>query len=397
DNSNLTKSYTIKPAEILGVSLEGGEYLFDGNEYGLEVEGSKTQFGDKITAVLVTKDSNGETVTNKISAVGVYTVVATISAGSNYETKTLEATLVIKSLVIEAPKTEEQEKPSATIETEKGFAPGTMLEATSTEYKLTETPEIEISTLKASERVAMVYKVRLVQNGEEIATESTVTIKLLVPENLANANFRVLSVVDGEEVELAYELEDGYALIQTDSLQTFVIVYEPTNAEYIQQYLLYIIIGALVLILVIAAIVIIAIKGKKHVINFVTGDMEVAGGNVGAMKVRHGSKVSLPEPSVSGMYFDGWYSDENCTKKANVSKEDGFTPLYAKNGVNGRKGQAKMPGAFVKNIEFQGWYTDANCTQKADLKKLGKKDVTLYAKWGSKRRKSNYPLWIDKD
>ena len=397
DESDLTKTLIIKPAQILGVSIDDGEYLYDGNEYGLEVNGVKTQYGDKITVTIVTKDMNGKIVSNKVSTAGAYSVVAYVSAGKNYEDKTLEATLVIKSVVIESPKTEEQEKPVINIESDDGFAPGTTIEASSKEYAVNETPEIIISTLQENERVAMVYDVKLLRNGQEVALDSTVTIKLLVPENLANGNFRILSVVDGEEVELEYVMEEGYALIQAENVETFVIVCETSTTDYLQQYLLYIIIGALLLILVIVAIVVIAIKSKKHVINFVTGDVEVAGGSLSSMTVKHGKKVVLPEPSVGGLYFDGWYTDENCTKKANISKEDGFTPLYAKNGVNGRKGQAKLPGAFTKNLEFQGWYTDENCTQKADLKKLGKQDATLYAKWGSKKNKSKYPLWIDKD
>jgi len=202
---------------------------------------------------------------------------------------------------------------------------------------------------------------------------------------------------NGEEAELAYTMDGEYVLVQTDSIATFVFVYAPTTTDYLQAYLLYIIIAIVILILAVALIIIIAIKSKKHVIRFVTGGVEVAGGNVGAMSVRHGSKVVLPEPSVSGIHFEGWYSDKNCTKKANLSKEDGFTPLYAKSGLSGRKGQGKLPNAFTDNLEFKGWYTDETYTQKADLKKLGKKDAVLYAKWGVKRIKSKYPLWIDED
>jgi len=396
DSKDLTKTFVIKPAEILGVSLASGEYLYDGSEYGLTVSGTKTQFGDKISVNMVTKDKDGKVVENEIATAGEYKVFVTITAGDNYVAKTLEASLVIKAVVIESPKGEE-DKSAVNVENEKGFAPGTTLEATSQEYKLTEKPEVEVSTIKANEKVAMVYNVSLLQNGTEVTLEETITIRLLVPENLANTEFRILNVANGEEAELAYTMDGEYVLVQTDSIATFVFVYAPTTTDYLQAYLLYIIIAIVILILAVALIIIIAIKSKKHVIRFVTGGVEVAGGNVGAMSVRHGSKVVLPEPSVSGIHFEGWYSDKNCTKKANLSKEDGFTPLYAKSGLSGRKGQGKLPNAFTDNLEFKGWYTDETYTQKADLKKLGKKDAVLYAKWGVKRIKSKYPLWIDED
>ena len=397
-DSNKTKKFTIKPVAIIGIELFDGEYLEDGEAYALELNKLTTQFGDKITYTMVTKDSNGKVVDNKVVSAGEYDVWVTINSGNNYQETTLQAKLIIKATRLESSKEDKQDgenaKDEVNIESEKGFAPGTEIKTECVEYSLRETPKVS-ATLKDGERVAMVYNVGMLYNGQSVDPDGLVTVKMLLPENLEETEFRLIGIVDGEEVELDYIIEDGYVVVETDKLESFVFVYSPSVNDYIEEFLVIIIICAIALLLLIIGAIVLSILMKKHEITFVTGNIEIDGGNVNTIKVRRGKNIELPVPTVSGMCYDGWYFDEECTAKTKATNAKSKYTLFAKTVLSNGKRKSRVPTVFTDNMEFKGWYVDPACTEKVDVKKLGRKNVTLYAKWGTKRKRTSCPIIMD--
>ena len=72
-------------------------------------------------------------------------------------------------------------------------------------------------------RVVKSYSTNVTRSGKVVTLEAPVTVKILVPEEIAGCEFRLYH--DGEEQE--YTIEDGYAVLSTDSLDDFTFVVDP--------------------------------------------------------------------------------------------------------------------------------------------------------------------------
>lgn len=84
---------TIVKADIEGIGMNSLSLTYDGNDHCLSVDKLTTQYGEAVgVAYNITKDS---TAVDKATNVGVYTVTATLTAGSNYNNATLTKTLEI--------------------------------------------------------------------------------------------------------------------------------------------------------------------------------------------------------------------------------------------------------------------------------------------------------------
>ncbi len=375
--------YEIEKATIEGISLDSLSTIYTGEKVNLAINKTETQFGDVVSVSY--KYVYGDIATTEgVVEAGDYEVTATVTAGANYEKLMLSAKLTLKLVQMESEE-------GATIETEEGFAPGTVLKTKTKLYSINEKPEYVVEHSE-TERVAVAIEVSLIRDSVEVTPEGTMVLRLALPEEMQDTEFRMLAILGNETVEVEYTIEDGCVVIETDELATYVFVTEFTITEKLLAILPYIIGGVVALALVIAVIVIIVIRSKKHTIKFVSNGVELKD-NLGDITAKYGQKVTLPTPSIGGMYFEGCYSDPECTKKANVyDLMDDGAQFYSKSVKNPR-GKIKVPQAFLDNVKFGGWYLDEECTKKADLNKMGKKDVTLYAKWNKKARKSDYKVY----
>ena len=386
------QTLVINSAEITGIKLESEEIVYDGEGHTLAVSANKTQYGDSVNVTYTLYDEKGGEIDsdNAIEA-GIYTIKATLTAGTNYVKSTLEATLTIRSLIISAPIVDGEETPSVEVESETGFVPGSVVETTITTIALTEKYNGSVR-LGARERVGAIYMVSITYNNEESALNGSAIIKMAIPEELLGSDFRIVNITGGEETELEYEIDGDYVSVVTENLDTFLFIYEPTPTAYIKAYAVWIAIGVVACVLVIVAIILIAFFSKQRTIRFVSNGVVVDGNSIGAVSGRYGSKVNLPNPVKQDMYFNGWYVDEDCNEKmpygTRLSKKDKY---YAKNVTSGPK--TKIPQVLMGGITFEGWYEDEACTKKANVKKMGRKNVTLYAKWGKKKPKKTpiYP------
>ena len=387
-NNNYTISaseykYEIEKAIIKGISLVGLSTTYTGEQFSLAISDKETQFGDAVSVSY--KYVYGDIVaTEGVTEAGDYEVTATVTAGANYEKLILSARLTLKPVQMESEE-------GATIETEEGFTPGTVLKTKTKLYSANEKSEYVVE-LSETERIALAIEVSLTRNDVEVTPEGIMVLRLALPEEMQNVEFRMLAILGNETVEIEYAIEDDCVVVETDELCTYVFVTEYTTTEKLVAMLPYIIGGIVALALVIGVVIIIVIRSKKHTIKFVSNGVELKN-SLGDITAKYGQKVSLPTPAVGGMYFEGCYSDPECTKKAKVSDlRDGDAQFYSKR-VKTPRGNIKVPQAFLDTVKFGGWYLDEGCTIKADLNKMGKKDVTLYAKWSKKSKKSSYKVY----
>lgn len=90
--------------------------------------------------------------------------------------------------------------------------------------------------LKKYDKIFKVTDVSLIMNGESVQPENSITLKMLVPEELLNANFTLYHIhIDESGKEIISEIEysevdkNGYIVFQTDKLSSFVFVYEQSS------------------------------------------------------------------------------------------------------------------------------------------------------------------------
>ena len=110
----------------------------------------------------------------------------------------------------------------------------------------------------------------------------------------------------------------------------------------------------------------------------------------------------LTIPTVEGYTFDGWYTDDNYSKKFDFTKPiTGDTKVYAKWTAKDYEvsfvtehgdpptsqnvkynGTAKDPGTLTaEGYTFVGWYTDHTCTTEFNFSTPITGDTKVYAKW----------------
>ena len=413
-------NWSIAPANITGLVLQNDEFVADGNEYGLTLNKTKTQYGDRVEVSIQMEDEDGNVINaNTTNKAGNYLVTATITAGDNYAPLVLTANMKLKLAVLESEKNEEG-KVEVSVETESGFESNeVVLESEVTTYEQDSQPDHDVE-LTETEIIVMKYDIKLTSGGEEVNITEKVTVKLLLNETLLSSEFRIVLVNEEETTELEYEIEDGYAVLETDAFGSLMFVMEleeedgnvggdvedgsedtDEGGEQLEgtiqdeskdenDFIIWIVIGVVSVIILIVLIVVISFVSKKRTIKFELSDVKVEEGKVRSIKARYGQKVNLPTPTYKGENFSGWYHDEDCTRKATVQDVDTEDKvLYAKRTK--AKSKVHISKAFTDQIKFQGWYYDPGYTKKADLTKMGGKDITLYGKFGKNKKKSSPP------
>lgn len=72
--------------------------------------------------------------------------------------------------------------------------------------------------------VGFVYDVTLKSGGVTVQPDGTLTIKLRIPENLVNKQFKLFHMHDGTATDKNYTVEGSYAVLTTDELSEFIFV-----------------------------------------------------------------------------------------------------------------------------------------------------------------------------
>lgn len=162
----------------------------------------------------------------------------------NGSSEALEFDFIIRKADILNPitvnsKREELNKKVATIiaTDENGVEPNAKLEVVVLSDKdtadINSLREVLKAELKKYDAIFKAYDISLKINDVEVQPDGTLTLKLIVPEELLNTEFKLYHIhtgADGQkqisEVEFSGANELGYIIVQTDKLSEFVFVYE---------------------------------------------------------------------------------------------------------------------------------------------------------------------------
>lgn len=154
---------------------------------------------------------------------------------------------------------------------------------------------------------------------------------------------------------------------------------------------------------------------KKYTVDFDLNG-KAAGTSIPAQTVEYGNKATEPDEVKDDNYdFTGWYVDDACTTPfdfATPIKAD--TTVYAgwkikaytvKFDLNGKDGKAipsqtvnsgscavKPSDAVADGYIFTGWYKDSACTTKYDFTTPITADTTVYAGWEAKKYVVDFDL-----
>lgn len=149
---------------------------------------------------------------------------------------------------------------------------------------------------------------------------------------------------------------------------------------------------------------------NQYTIKFVSEHGSFADQTIEHGKLIDTGKLTIPE--VEGYTFDGWYADDNYSKKFDFAQPiKSNTTVYAKWTANDYEvsfvteygdtptsqnvpynGTAKDPGTLTaEGYTFIGWYTDHTCTTEFKFSTPITGDTKVYAKW-EKNAPNTYAL-----
>ena len=199
------------------------------------------------------QNSNNYTVTgNTQSAEGYHTVRVSLTDALNTEwdngsSEALEFDFIIRKASILNPHTvdangEALDDIVATViaTDENGVEPNAKLEVVVLSNKdssqVNTLRDVLNAELKKYDTIFKVYDISLKMGDVEVQPDGTLTLKLIVPEELLNTEFKLYHIHTGatgqkeiSEVEFNGANELGYIIVQTDKLSEFVFVYEKNS------------------------------------------------------------------------------------------------------------------------------------------------------------------------
>ena len=134
--------------------------------------------------------------------------------------------------------------------------------------KINKTKNQLASVLSKYDKIFKVADIKLVQYGVSVQPENRITLKMLVPEELRNANFTLYHIhtnENGEEVvsEVEYSKvdKDGYITFQTDKLSSFAFVYEQSSLK--TSIVIFSVLSGIMFMLLVAQVVFFILKKKS--------------------------------------------------------------------------------------------------------------------------------------
>ena len=226
--------------DLSGVTFADKTVKADGNMHSIVIDGTLP------SGLTVQYEGN-----NKQNA-GLYTITAIFTGDSSNYNNVNNMTASLKLLIPEfSEKTEgnNTEVPDVVILSDEGFE-------VDIEMVVSIIPNANIThDFGKNSKVAKAYSVQLVRGEEVVALDNNVTVKLLIPIEISDKDFRIYS---GQN-QITYTIIDGYAVFDIDSLSDLTFVYEENKG-----FLLWLIILITILLVAIALVANKIIKDKKN-------------------------------------------------------------------------------------------------------------------------------------
>ncbi len=212
-----TVNVTINKAthDMSGITFVNYTVKYNGETHSLAIN------GELPNGVTVEYDGNG-----KVDA-GVYTITANfIYDTANFnEIKPMTAILTInQDKVIDHIGETTTDKPHVEVTTDGGFAPNVEIVISEIAVENAEKGE----SVKENEKVDAVYDITLKSEGVSVQPSGDITIKLLIPTELKDKEFRIIHNHEGRFTEIEYTIDGDYAVFSVNQLSEFIFVSDNT-------------------------------------------------------------------------------------------------------------------------------------------------------------------------
>ena len=235
--SDLTYTFKILRGvyDMSTVKFENVTVVDDGSAKSIQIS------GDLPNGVTVTYEGNEKT------AAGVYTVTAKFTGDSeNYEAiPDMKATLTVKVSTADSGNDYAGEK-EVVVSAEKGIDPTYEIVIAEIENSAS---DVE-SKLVGNEKIGVIYEISIKRDGVSVQPDGNLVIKLLIPEQLRQGEFKILHVHGQRIGEIKYTVDGNYAIVETEELSEFVFVYKETSISWLIALLIVIIVMEIVLIVI---------------------------------------------------------------------------------------------------------------------------------------------------
>ncbi|MBO5867083.1 MAG: hypothetical protein J6Q55_03430, partial [Clostridia bacterium] len=212
--TDLTFNFVIAKAtyDMSGVTFVSKTVKYDASEHEVVLTGTLP------TGVTVTYTNN------KGTNAGIYNAVATFAYDTaNYNTiADMTATLTINRDV-QSYVNPETNKQDVIVSSNEGIDPTKDLVVELVEKEVSDEAYDEF--LQDNQKVAVAYDIKLLQNNISVQPDGTITIKILIPQELKNRDFEIFHIHDGKKVAVEYRIEGDYAVFETNKLSEFMFVY----------------------------------------------------------------------------------------------------------------------------------------------------------------------------
>ena len=211
DNYNaipeMTATLTVLKAtyDMSGITFEDATFVKDGTAKSIEIS------GELPAGVSVEYIGNGQ------SEEGVYTVTAVFTGDVNYnDIAPMTAIITVNSIQI-SHTDDDTAITVVVIDTPEGVHPETALIVTPARASYFE------EAVGNDERVTAAYEISLLKDGEAVATEGMLTVRLLKPAT-ASENFRLVAFDGVKVTEIEYEIDGDYVVFETDKLVEYAFI-----------------------------------------------------------------------------------------------------------------------------------------------------------------------------
>ena len=204
---DMTATLTVAKAtyDMSGITFEDATFVKDGTAKSIEIS------GELPAGVSVEYIGNGQ------SEEGVYTVTAVFTGDVNYnDIAPMTAIITINSIQV-THTDDATDIPDVVIDAPEGVHPETALVVTPARASYFE------EAVGNNERVTAAYEISLLKDGEAVATEGMLTVRLLKPAT-ASENFRLVAFDGVKVTEIEYEIDGDYVVFETDQLAEYAFI-----------------------------------------------------------------------------------------------------------------------------------------------------------------------------
>ena len=204
---DMTATLTVLKAtyDMSGITFEDVTFVMDGTVRSIEISGELPE------GVSVEYIGNGQ------SEDGVYVVTAVFTGNVNYnDIAPMTAIITINSIQV-THTDDETDIPDVVIDAPEGVHPEAALVVTPARASYFE------EAISNDERVTAAYEISLEIDGEAVATEGMLTVRLLKPAT-ASENIRLVAFDGVKVTEIEYEIDGDYVVFETDQLAEYAFI-----------------------------------------------------------------------------------------------------------------------------------------------------------------------------